>query len=278
MGKSGAIWRMGLCAGMFIFLYACNRPVPKEERATNPPTDQMRSLDPVDLYNGLLRKHINRTGDIHYRGFQVDSAKLNTYFDYLESITPGDSAWSRADSMAFFINAFNAATIHLIIQYYPIPSITEIGKEPHGAENTNWIKDVSPETTTPFDLPVIRIGGRNRSLNEIRNQLREFDDPRIHFALVNGTHGAPKLARSSYAGPVLNEQLEEAVRYFFQLPYKNRLSPSKPELAPLMRDFAADFQTDSTVILDFVNRYSRVQLNPAATPTFLPYDWRLNGY
>ncbi len=279
MGRSGTIWMKGLYAGFFILLFSCNPPVPREERATNPPTEQIRNLDAVDLYNRLLRRHINRNGDIHYRGFQADSASLNLYIAHLESIDIHDTSYTRADRMAHFINAYNAGTIYLIIQHYPIASITEIGKERDGVENKSWISDISPETTAPFYIPVMRIANQPMSLNEIKNALRNsFDDPRFHFALVNGTHGAPKLAKSAYAGSVLNVQLEEAVRAFFQLPDKNRLSPNKPMLAPLMRDFSEDFQTDSTSIVDFVNRYSRVRINQSAMPEFLSYDWRLNGY
>ncbi len=279
MCRLRAIWMKGLCAGFFIFLFACNPPVPREERATNPPTDQIQTFEPVELYNRLLRKHINRNGDIHYRGFQRDSPALVLYIQYLESLNPYDIDFSPGDRMAYFINAYNAATIFLIIQHYPIPSITEIGKVPDGVENKSWIKDISPETTPPFDLPVMRISDQPMSLNEIKNTLRiSFNDPRFHFALVNGTHGAPKLARTVYVGSVLNVQLEEAVRAFFQLPDKNRISPTKPMLAPLIRDNADDFRTDSTDIVDFVNLYSRVRINPSVSPEYLLYDWRLNGY
>ncbi len=261
-------------------IFSCNPPVPKEQRPDYPPTDQIRDLEPIDIYGRLLRRHVNRFGDIHYKGFKSDSALFDIYLESIERTDPYDGRMSRSEKLAFWINAYNAFTVKLIMRDYPVSSIVHIGQDSDGIESFDYIRDASPEVNPQFDWSMATIAGKTYSLNAIKNEVirQEFDDPRIHFVLVNGTRSAPKLRREPYIGDSLTQQLEDATLNFFQLPDKNRISPTKPRLSPVMRDYASDFISDTTSITDFVNIYSKVKIYSDAVPTYLPYDWRLNGY
>ena len=69
----------------------------------------------TSIYNDLLQKHVTKDGIVDYKSFKADEAKLDTYISYLEKTTPA-SSWSENKQKAFWINAYNAYTIKLILE------------------------------------------------------------------------------------------------------------------------------------------------------------------
>ena len=80
------------------------------------------------LFDSLLRRHVNADGWVDYEGFIRDSALLKTYLGTLSKHHPNQKYWSRDEQLAYWINAYNAFTIQLICQYYPLESIKDIKK------------------------------------------------------------------------------------------------------------------------------------------------------
>ncbi|MEO1449971.1 MAG: DUF547 domain-containing protein, partial [Bacteroidota bacterium] len=114
------------------------------------------------LWNQLLQTHVSAAGKVNYKGFQADRVKLDRYLNILATQPPTDD-WSRADKMSFWINAYNAFTVKLILDNYPLKSIRDIEK--------------------PWDTSFITIGGKSYTLNDIEHKILrpQFKDPRIHF-------------------------------------------------------------------------------------------------
>jgi hypothetical protein len=125
-------------------------------------------------FTDLLKKHVAASGKVNYKGFIRDSLQLNQYLELL-SDNPPQNSWSREDQLAYWINAYNAFTLQLIIRNYPLKSIKDIGSR---------IK--IPFVNTPWDIKFIRIGKRKFDLNNIEHDILrgKFKEPRIHFAIV----------------------------------------------------------------------------------------------
>jgi hypothetical protein len=214
-------------------------------------------------WDRLLKKHVNAAGLVNYKGFQKDKAELDAYLQNLSNNAPQKN-WSANDQKAFWINAYNAYTISLILQNYPVKSIKDIGGKIY-------------KVNTPWDIKFINIGGKKYDLNNIEHGMlrRGFDDPRIHFALVCASISCPRLRNEAYTGAQLNAQLEDAGREFLNDKSKNRISADRAELSKYFSWYKGDF-TKNGSLTDFINKYSQAKINANTKIGSLDYNWNLN--
>ena len=130
----------------------------------------------VPLHNAwtvLVKKYVNEEGLVDYKGFIKDKESLQSYLDMLTANPPGKD-WSKEDQIAYWLNAYNAFTIKLIIDHYPVKSIKDLGA-------THQIIFIN----TPWDKKFFKIGHKTMTLNRIEHRIlrQAFREPRIHFAL-----------------------------------------------------------------------------------------------
>lgn len=217
-------------------------------------------------WSALLSKHVDHEGMVDYRGFAADSSALNAYLQQLSAHHPNEKNWSHDERLAYWINAYNAFTIRLIIRHYPVESIKDIAGS-------------IPFVNSPWDIKFIQIEGETYDLNNIEHGIirDEFDDPRIHFALVCAAKGCPSLRREAYTAEKLDRQLEEETRRFFNDPTKNEIHPQHALLSPLLKWYGRDFKAVAPDILTYINRYSEVHIEEGADIEYGEYDWSLNG-
>ncbi len=248
--------RLVLCFSLFIVFEACSG-VHLPESNSNPIEHQ--------LWDDLLRTHVDANGLVNYKGFIADSAKLNGYLDQLSNTIPNQEKWSKEDQLAYWINAYNAFTIQLIIRHYPVESIKDIG-------------GFIPRVNSPWDIEFIRIGDEYFDLNDIEHNIirKRFDEPRIHFALVCAAASCPKLRNEAYSSERLESQLEEQAFDFFNNPYKNEISTDRLTLSKLLSWYKADFLQNSSSIQAYVGQYTKVKVAPDAKIGYMDYSWNLN--
>jgi hypothetical protein len=213
----------------------------------------------------LLKKHVAANGKVNYKGFIKDSLQLNQYLKQL-SDNPPQKSWSREDQLAYWINAYNAFTVQLIIRHYPLKSIKDIGS-----------KIKIPFVNTPWDIKFIRIGKERFDLNNIEHDfLRgKLKEPRIHFAIVCASVSCPKLLNEAYTGNRVNQQLEEQARDFINDKSRNKVTANHAQLSQIFNWFRGDF-TRNGILSEFINRYSSVKINKNAKISYLDYNWNLN--
>jgi len=214
-------------------------------------------------WDKLLKKHVNASGLVNYKGFQKDKAELDAYLKTLGDNAP-QSGWSSNEQMAYWINAYNAFTVSLIVKHYPVKSIKDI------AGNIYKIN-------TPWDIKFINIGGKKYDLNNIEHGIlrKKFDDPRIHFALVCAAISCPRLRNESYAAATLDAQLEDAGKGFLNDKSKNNITAGKAELSKYFSWYKGDF-TKNGSLADFINKYSQNKINGKTQINSLDYNWSLN--
>ena len=190
----------------------------------------------------------------------------------LSAVSPAQSGWTREQRLAFWINAYNAFTIRLVLDHYPLSSIRSIGFLPLAAFRTKFIP--------------LGAGRTRMSLNDIENKIlrQQFQDARIHFAIVCASKSCPTLRSEAYRSSALDQQLDEAARAFLDDPSKNRWEPVSRTLylSSIFTWFRDDFEREAKTLPAFVGRYLR-QSDRAALDSgnvrvvFLDYDWSLNG-
>uniref|UniRef100_UPI0032EFFD3E DUF547 domain-containing protein n=1 Tax=Ekhidna sp. TaxID=2608089 RepID=UPI0032EFFD3E len=217
-------------------------------------------------YDELLKKYVDDKGMVNYKGLKGERQKLKSYLKVLESNAPKDN-WTSDQKLAYWINAYNAYTLELILEHYPVESIKDIG---------STIK--IPFVSTAWDIKFINIGGEEYDLNNIEHGIirKEFNEPRIHFALVCAAVSCPKLQNRAYIPEKLDEQLTKAASDFLGNPAKNTIqSSNKATLSKLFNWYGGDFNNDGTLI-EYINQYAPVKLNKDAEIDWMDYDWALN--
>jgi len=207
-------------------------------------------------WNNLLKSHVTEDGKVDYKGFIKDKIRLNAYTQYLSEHTP-DKSWSENEKLAYWINAYNAFTIALIIEHYPTKSIMDI--------------------KNAWDIDFIHLGNKTYTLNDIEHQIirKEFDEPRIHFVLVCAAISCPVLLNEAYISAKLDQQLQHQGELFINDPSKNSIKANKANVSQLFNWFGDDFTKNGSLI-DYLNQFSEIKLDPNATIDFLEYNWDLN--
>ena len=157
------------------------------------------------LWDSLLQLHVTTSGRVDYKGFIKDSTKLQQYLNLLSSHHPNDKFWTKEERLAYWINVYNAFTVKLIIDHYPVQSIKDI-------------KNGIPFVNTVWDIKFIHIEDQTYDLNNIEHGIirARFNDPRIHFAVNCASISCPKLLNKAFQAEKLNGQLNEAARSFFK--------------------------------------------------------------
>lgn len=208
-----------------------------------------------EVWTNILQKNVNEEGNVNYKSLKEHSSELITYLKELEKNQPQDS-WDTNRQKAYWINAYNAYTIQLVLNYYPIKSIKDI--------------------KNPWDQDLIPFNGTLISLNTVEhNILRKMNDPRIHFAIVCASISCPRLQTKAFEPETLELQLNRATKEFLSDATKNSLSTNLLELSKIFRWFRKDFELDGSLI-DFLNNYSDIKIDEKAKIKFKDYNWDLN--
>ncbi|ARV10112.1 hypothetical protein BTO05_10870 [Winogradskyella sp. PC-19] len=211
------------------------------------------SLD--DFWTNFLQKNVSDNGNVNYESFRKDFKGLQYYIKFLQDSLPNNNA-SKEQKLAYWINAYNALTIDLILRNYPIKSIKDIDK--------------------PWDQRLWKFGEKWLNLNDIEHQiLRKMDEPRIHFAIVCASFSCPKLQNKAFTASNLEAQLTEATKDFLADSDRNEISQNNLRLSKIFKWFAKDFKTDGSLI-DFLNKYTEVEISSKAKKSFKDYNWDLN--
>jgi len=212
-------------------------------------------------FNALLQKHVDERGNVDYKSLKTNEAKLDSYLSYLNKIAP-NKEWSANKEKAFWINAYNAYTIKIILNNYPLKSIT----------------DIKRKGKTAWKTPLVRVGGKIYTLDHVEHEIlrKKFKDPRIHVGVNCASGSCPKLGNIAFTKENIESELERLMKEFINDSTRNKISKKKVEISEIFNWFKGDFTANGTVI-DYINRYANEQVNKKAKIKYLPYDWSLNG-
>jgi len=206
-------------------------------------------------WNQLLKKYVDTKGNVNYQAFKKDEKVLDAYLKNLADHKPLDTS-KPSERLAYFINLYNAATVKLILENYPLKSIKDIQK--------------------PWDREWIKVGTKTYSLGQIEHDiLRKMEEPRIHFAINCASYSCPKLLNEAFLSSKLEPQLHRVTSEFINDTKRNIITSKKIEISYLFKWFKSDFTTN-TPLVKYIQNYSNISINADAKISFMNYDWRLN--
>lgn len=216
-------------------------------------------------FTNLLKKHVDLDGMVDYKGLITDSLKLNAYLTKLAAGHPNDKNWSRNEQIAYWINAYNAYTLQIVMRNYPVESIKDIGGS-------------IPFTNTVWDQKFINIEGQVYDLNNIEHGIlrKQFVEPRIHFALVCASYSCPPLRNEAFEASSLDSQLVDQAKLFINDGDRNRITTDSANVSKIFSWFSGDFKKTSTSVKDFINEYSEIEISEEVDLKYNDYYWNLN--
>lgn len=180
------------CVVLFVAMLALAaspwaQPAPSSAEPLHKPFDEL-----LDLYV--------RDGLVYYNALKSDRAKLDRYLRTIDGTAVSDYAtWTPEKQLAFWINAYNAFVLRLVVDNYPIRGAAS--PYPRGS-----IRQVSGA----FERQTFRAAGRTLTLDAIeKDVLTPFGDPRVFLALGRGALGGGRLRSEAFNGTRLDQQLTD---------------------------------------------------------------------
>ena len=211
-----------------------------------------------------------------YAGLKRDRAGLDAYLAQLEAVRPEElRTWTQDEQKAYFINAYNAYVVSLVVDNYPIKSINDLTTKKVEVWNKPFI---------PLG-PHFKSGRDTLSLNELEHELlrKRYPDARIHVAVNCASEGCPPLRAAAFTGEELDEQLDEQARRFVADSARMKLNQRKKrlEVSKIFEWFAEDFERDAGSVQAWIQRYAPGEASERkwiakAKLKYQEYSWKLN--
>jgi len=211
-------------------------------------------------WDEILSKNVSNKGKVNYQGILAEKEQFNEYLKLISKTKPASNS-TKEEIMSYWINVYNAYTVKLIIENYPL----------------NSIMDLKFEGKSAWDYDFITINGQTMTLNYIEHEIlrKTYKDPRIHFAVNCASVSCPRLLNHAFTAQNLLENLEKLTGDHINNSNFNKLAANKIEISELFNWYKADFEQNESVI-GFLNKYSKVKITESAEISYLPYNWNLN--
>ncbi len=219
-----------------------------------------------ELFTKELQKYVSDDGWVDYEAWSKDTAGISKYLDIVSTHYPNEKNWTRDQRLAYWINAYNAYTIKLMLENWPVESIKDI-KPGVGFINSVW------------DQEFISIEGNSYTLNNIEHGIirPKFEDQRIHMAANCASVSCPQLLNKAFSADKLNEQLDEQTRLAFKS-FRNDLSdPNNPKISSIFKWYGGDFNWNDSSLEAFVEKYGEVDLPDGVKFSYIDYNWSVNS-
>ena len=252
---------------LLTILTSCSR---EEKAATYKVATKQQEIDQTHAaLTGVLKSHL-KNNKVDYSGLKKSPKALNDYLETLAAVPESTfMKWDKKQQMAFLINLYNAATLKLVIDHYPVSSI----------------KDIGSIFKSPWKQKVVPVFGKLQTLDYVEHDLlrAKYKDPRIHFAVNCASIGCPSLRLEAFQGDKLNSQLDEQGRAFLRDTTKNRMDAKNKTLylSKIFDWFKGDFTAQSGTVEKFITPYvseadRKLIQQGGFSIKYIRYDWKLN--
>lgn len=199
----------------------------------------------------------------------IDQKALDQYIASLSAVKV--STLNRNEQQAYWINLYNALTVQVILDKYPVPSIRNI--------------DISPGffSDGPWDKALVQIEGEDITLNDIEHRILRpiWKDPRIHYALNCASLGCPNQTGKAYNASTSDQMLDQAAREFINHPRAVGLHGGRLYASSIYDWYIEDFGNSEQGVLEHLRQYAKPELiNTLSEFTSIygyGYDWELNS-
>lgn len=232
--------------------------------------ESMQSVD-HSAWDNLLNRYIEDDDGLHrfayVRVSEQDRRSLDGYLDALQQISVTEL--HSGEQFAYWVNLYNALTIDLILDHYPVESIREI---------TEGLLSFGP-----WKMPLATVEGKELTLDQIEHEILRpiFRDPRIHYVVNCASVGCPNLQREALTRENTERLLEQAAKQYINHPRGVRFDGEALILSKIFQWYGDDFGSSDAEIIDHLIRYAEAplarQLQSTSSIGDFDYDWSLNG-
>lgn len=258
-------------------------PEPEPEALAPAPETEPESLPAFDqthaAWTTILAGHVHGT-NFDYASLKKNRKAFDAYLTTLAAVTPKElAAFSKDEAYAFWINAYNAWTIRLIIDNYPIKSIRKLDKGLFGSDSIfdrEWIPMSAHHPEGKSD---------QLSLNDIEHEIlrKKYTDARVHAAVNCASESCPPLLNEAFRGKDLQKQLDRQMRAFVNDAARNTYDGKSYEMriSEIFKWFKEDFVRDAgsvkKYLLQFANE-ENARIISRARQRYQNYSWDLNDH
>lgn len=235
--------------------------------------DSRKSID-HSSWNDLLSRNVRKRNDgvnlFNYGGISAaDSHNLAGYIANLSGISI--SQYNRDEQLAYWINLYNALTVQLILDHYPVDSIRDI--------------KISPGLFVigPWNASLVSIEDENLTLNDIEHRILRpiWRDPRIHYVLSCASIGCPNLRDRAYPSSAMDGLLDQAATAYVNDPRGVSIVNGKVSVSKIYDWFISDFGGSEKSVLRHIKQFAKPQLaarlREIGKLSGEHYDWSINA-
>lgn len=196
-----------------------------------------------------------------------DRQALKGYIASLEAARP--TTMTRDAAMAYWFNLYNAKTVDIILDNYPVSSIRKIGG--------------GLFSSGPWDDTVVTVEGRTLSLNDIEHGIMRpiWNDPRIHYGVNCASIGCPNLPTQPFTSASLSGMLDQAARAYVNHPRGAAIENGRLIVSSIYEWYMEDFGNSDAGVIAHLRQYASgplaAGLGSVTRISNDRYDWNLNG-
>ena len=214
----------------------------------------------TSIFDSLLQKNVDKTGRVDYQSLKNNETLLDNYLAYIQNNEPTKD-WSSNKKKAFWINTYNAYTIKIILNNYPLKSI----------------RDIKIDGKTAWKIPFVKVGQKRYTLDQIEHKIlrKKFNDPRIHVGINCASVSCPRLWNFAFTEDNIASSLDNLMKEFINNTTRNKISKNNLEISEIFNWFSKDFMKNGTII-SYLNTYAAIKISEKASIKYLTYDWSLN--
>lgn len=214
----------------------------------------------TSIFDSLLQKNVDKTGRVDYQSLKNNETLLDNYLAYIQNNEPTKD-WSSNKKKAFWINTYNAYTIKIILNNYPLKSI----------------RDIKIDGKTAWKIPFVKVGQKRYTLDQIEHKIlrKKFNDPRIHVGINCASVSCPRLWNFAFTEDNIASSLDNLMKVFINDTTRNKISKNNLEISEIFNWFSKDFIKNGTII-NYLNTYAAIKISEKASIKYLTYDWSLN--
>ena len=228
-------------------------------------------------WDRLLKAYVipatnNGLNRVRYGKFKAEGAgALKSYIAMLEAVDP--TKLGRHEQYAYWINLYNAKTVEVVLDKYPVKSIKSIrlGGSLFAAF-----------TGGPWKAKIMKVNGVKLSLDDIEHGILRpnFKDPRIHYAVNCASVGCPNLAIDAFTGAQIEKQLDRGAKTYINSPRGFKVEGDRITASSIYKWFDDDFGGNVAGVLNHAGKYAsaalKAKLQSIGTISNYGYDWTLN--
>jgi Protein of unknown function, DUF547 len=240
----------------------------------------VRAEDADTAFDALLAKYVKPSADgvnrVDYSAWtrsRTDREALDRYIAGQAAAMP--STMKPNESLAYWANTYNAITLKVILDHFPVASIRDIKSEGVWLDPKAYLG--------PWAAKRIKVEGRDLSLDEIEHQILRpvFKDNRVHYAVNCASFGCPNLQQKAWRAATLESDLDAAARAYVNHPRGVTVTGGKLNVSSIYAWFKVDFGGNDAGVIDHLKKYASADLaSKLATASAIDgdsYDWSLNN-